>query len=55
MPATATTRKEKGRKKPDLSATESLKRDKIAMVKIIQGRKEARMGKTHSWGDVFGD
>ncbi len=55
MPTTATLTKQKGKKKPDIKATSSLLRDRLAMAKIRQGRKEARMGKTCSWDDVFGD
>lgn len=55
MPATAAVRKIKGKKKPDINATESLKRDRIAISKIALGRREARIGKTHSWGEIFGD
>lgn len=55
MPIVATLTKQKGKKKPDIKATSSLLRDKLAMAKIKQGRKEAKVGKTYSWDEVFGD
>jgi len=55
MPVTITTSKYKGKKRPDMAATASLKKDRSAMAKIAQGRREARTGKTHSWDDVFSD
>ena len=55
MPATVTTSKYKSKKQPDMAATATLKKDKSALVKIMQGRKEARIGRTHSWDNVFGD
>lgn len=54
MPATVMVRKYKGKKKPDANTTEYLKRDRVAMFKIARGRREARLGKTHSWDEVFG-
>jgi len=55
-PAIATIEtKFRGKKKPDIAATASLKRDKLAISKIEKGRREARTGKTYSWDDVFGD
>lgn len=55
MPTAATLTRQKGKKRPDIKATSSLLKDKLAMAKIKQGRKEARMGKTYSWDEVFGD
>ncbi len=55
MPATVTTSKHRGKKRPDTAATTFLKKDRSAMAKIMQGRREARTGKTYSWNNVFGD
>jgi hypothetical protein len=54
MPATVPSTY-KGKKQPDIESTASLKKDKLTMVKIMKGRKEARKGKTYSWDNVFSD